>query len=122
MEIKCGKPDKAGLPPVGTIISVPPLKSSEDSPASVCIHCAVGRPMCTIMEVEQEPHWFLSCWGNGPGFVCFLEKWDPQKPFFDVEIIKVSTKSVTGIPLDPTYSDEEEEEEEEVTPDPMGGS
>ena len=97
------KPAKVGMPPIGTIISVPPLRSASDKPASVCIHHGARRSMCTIMEVETEPYWFLSCWGNGPGYVCFLEDWD-GKSFYDVEITQVNLKSVSGIAL------EEEEE------------
>lgn len=95
------------FPHRGATISVP---IEVDRPASVCIHNLAKRPMCTIIPLEQKPDedadgpWILSPWGNGDGIVCFIEKWDGQE-FYDVEIIRVNARSVTGVPLEPDFEE-----------------
>ena len=88
-------------PEPGMVISV---LLELDKPATVCTHDRALRPMCTIIPLAERPDddadgpWILSCWGNGPGIVCFLDEWDGN-PFYDVEVIKVNRKSVTARPL-----------------------
>ena len=89
-------------PNVGDVIST--VIADISYPASVCVHSLARRPMCTIIPVENDPHWILSIWGNGPGIACFLVDWD-GKPFYDVEIIDVGGKSVTGRPIKPDFTE-----------------
>ena len=89
------------LPSPGMVVGVP---IEIDRPASVCTHDQAKRPMCTIIPLAEKPDpeadgpWILSCWGNGPGIVCFLEGWD-GKEFFDVQITERREKSVIAVPL-----------------------
>lgn len=94
---------ETSFPPVGTVVSV---LIELDRPASACIHDLAQQPMCTIIPLQEKPDpeadgpWILSCWGNGPGIVCFLDEWD-GKPFFDVEIIATRPRSVVAHALEP---------------------
>ena len=88
-------------PPIGAVVSVLP---EIDKQPSVCLHHAAKRFMCTIIPTEHRPFpdadgpWMLSCWGNGPGIVCFLTGWT-GKPFRKVQVVAHSPKSVTAIPM-----------------------
>ena len=88
-------------PPVGTIVSV--LLEVTKTP-SVCIHHEAKQLMCTIIPLENKPNlesdgpWMLSCWGNGPGIVCFLQDWHGEE-FRSVKIVEVWPKSVVGVPV-----------------------
>lgn len=88
-------------PPIGTIVSV--LLEVSKQP-SVCVHHAAKRLMCTIIPLEHKPNlesdgpWMLSCWGNGPGVVCFLEGWHGEE-FRSVKIVETRPMSVIGIPV-----------------------
>jgi hypothetical protein len=96
---------KVVFPRKGTVVSVP---IEIGQPASVCFHHEARRPMCTIIPLENKPDpdadgpWILSPWGNGPGIVCFLVKWDGEE-FYDVEIVKVQPHSVLAAPLEPHF-------------------
>ena len=96
------------FPPVGTIVSV---LIELDKPASTCIHDLARQPMCTIIPLQEKPDpgadgpWILSCWGNGPGIVCFLDDWD-GKPFLDAEIIEIKPRSVIGRAMEPEYEND----------------
>ncbi len=92
----------AEMPPPGIIVSV--LIQLDES-ASTCIHDMAQRSMCTIIPLADTPRfaegpWILSCWGNGPGIVCFLLDWN-GKSFRDVEIIEVKDRCVIGRALEP---------------------
>ena len=89
-------------PDIGDVIST--VIGDLNCPASVCNHSLSHKPMCTIIPVENDPYFILSIWGNGPGIVCFLQDWD-GKPFFDVDILTIGPKSVTGRPLPPDLSE-----------------
>ena len=88
-------------PPVGAIVSVLP---EIDKVPSVCVHHEADRIMCTIIPVEKLPYpeadgpWMLSCWGNGPGIVCFLQDWQGE-PFRSVRIVAQNAKSVIAVPI-----------------------
>ena len=93
----------AHKPPVGTIVSV---LSEIDKLPSVCVHHEAERLMCTIIPLEEKPNaeadgpWIISCWGNGPGIVCFLVDWNGE-PFRSVKIVAQNSCSVIAevIPL-----------------------
>lgn len=89
-------------PEVGIVVST--VIADIGLPASVCYHNLAEQDMCTIIPVEEEPYWILSCWGNGPGIACLLEDWDGQY-FYDVEILEVRNKSVLARPLKPNLSE-----------------
>lgn len=96
-------------PKVGDVISVLP---EIDSPATVCFHSKAGKPMVTIIPLQFKPNedadgpFILSCWGNGPGIVCFLEDYEVGEEFYDVEIIEVRPNSVIGRILQPIFEEE----------------
>jgi hypothetical protein len=97
----------------GTVVST--VIADPSMPASVCTHGTSRRPMCTIIPVEKEPYWILSCWGNGPGITCLLKDY-PGGPFYDVLVLEVRPNHVVGLPLEPNLEDFKPEEEKQSSP------
>lgn len=90
------------LPMVGTKISVPMHKGTTIgvAPTSLCLHHQAKKLMATIIILGAEPWFMLSAWGNGPGYVCFLDDADIDDEVFTIKVTASRGKSVIAVPCE----------------------